>query len=534
MGRRIVAFFCMYVLLSLLLTGWLMNVTFSESYVEAGNRQSLYSLTVYSTRGSIYDRNMNLLAGGATEYKAVVNPTSESIRALAEYSGGDSASVLAEKLRIGRPFIVNVDDDSLCADNIQIIKCVKRYGSEPVAAHITGYLDGGGNGASGIEKAYNDYLDSFGGAYTITYRVDAIGESLGNEITVRDTTDNSVGGVVLTIDSAIQIIAQRAAEEYLNSGVIVIMNPTTGEILACVSTPGYRQDSIADYLNDESSPLVNRAFSSYDVGSVFKLVVAAAAIENGYGDFTCECTGEVQVGETTFKCSSKTGHGELNMEQATARSCNTYFIALSEKLGYKKILEKAKLLGFGSAIELGTNYFTGSGNLPDEAELSLPAGLANFSFGQGSLMANTVQIAAMVACIANDGEYVYPRVVKETVNSSLNTVGKWNGSAPYRAMETDTARKITEYMKATMVYGTGKTVASQNVTIAAKTGSAETGVIKDGKSLTRGWFAGFFPADEPQFVCVVLEEDAVSGTVSAGPCFKFLAERLNAIYGKSA
>lgn len=531
MGKRIVAFFCVYVLLSLIVTGWLMNVTFSEKYVEAGNRQSLYTLTVYSTRGSIYDRNMNLLVGGASEYKVAVTPTTDSTAALLAYFGSDSASELAEKLRNNRPFIVNVGEDFAECDDIELIKCVKRYGSEPIAAHIVGYLDGNGNGVSGIEKAYNDYLDSFGGAYTVTYRVDATGGSLSDEKTVRDTTENSAGGVVLTIDSGIQIIAQRAAEEYLNSGVVVIVKPSTGEILACVSTPGYKQDCIADYLDDEDSPLVNKAFSSYDVGSVFKLVVAAVAIENGYDSFTHDCSGEVHTGEKVFKCSSKNGHGELNLEQAIAHSCNTYFIALAEKLGYEKILEKAKLLGFGSAIELGANYCTGSGNLPDETELSLPAGLANFSFGQGSLMANPIQIAAMISCIANDGEYVYPYIVKEMVNSNLNIVGKWSSLQSYRAMERNTAEKLTGFMKATMVYGTGKNVASRKVTIAAKTGSAETGIVKDGKSVTRGWFAGFFPADEPQFVCVVMEENAVSGTVSAGPCFKFLAERLSAIYG---
>ena len=532
MGKRVVSFFCVYIVLSLLLTGWLMNVTFSEQYITAGSKQSSYTLTVYSTRGSIYDRNMNILAGGASEYKAIVKPTSETTARLMSYFNSDTLEGLEEKIRSGRPFIVSVEDRAIESDGIEVIKCVKRYSSEPIAPHIVGYLDSAGNGSFGIERAYNELLESFEGSYKVTYQVNALGGSLGTDTVIKDTTANSAGGVVLTIDSAIQIIAQKAAEEYLNSGVVVIMEPSTGEILACVSTPGFKQDSISDYLDSEDSPLVNKAFSSYDVGSVFKLVVASAALENGFGDFTHTCNGSIEIGNKTFKCSSTNGHGELNMEQALAHSCNTYFIALAQDMGYEEILKKAQLMGFGSALELGTGYYTGSGNLPDEDELSLPAGLANFSFGQGSLMANPIQIAALISCIANGGEYVYPYIVKETVNSNLKTVSRWNQAPSYRAMDEATAQKLQEYMKACMIYGTGKSVASQRVSTAAKTGSAETGITKDGRQVTRGWFAGYFPADDPQFVCVVLEEDAVSGTVSAGPCFKFLAERLNAIYGK--
>ncbi len=530
MGRRIVAVFCVYIILTVLLTGWLMNVTFSEKFIAAGNSQSSYTLTVYRTRGKIYDRNMIAVAGGASEYKAIIKPSSEVTAKLLSYYKDDMPEGLDEKIKGNKPFVLNVPKDFESDKNIEIIKCVKRYNDEPAAPNIIGYLDGGGQGAYGIEKAYNELLNEFAGEYKVTFQVNALGKSLGEKKIIKDTTVNSNGGVVLTVDSSIQLMAQRAAEEYLNSGVIVIIEPKTGEILACVSSPGYKQNEISKYLDAQSSPLVNKAFSSYDVGSVFKLVVAAAAIETGLLGFKHKCDGSITVGNKVMNCSS-TAHGEMDIEQATAHSCNTYFIALAQELGYEAILSKAKILGFGSAVQLGENFKTGKGNLPDITELTRPAGLANFSFGQGSLMANPIQIGALVSCIANDGEYVSPHIVKRTVNSNLKTIGVWNNKPSYQAIEKNTAENLQKFMKAVMIYGTGKSVCSERVSIAAKTGSAETGIIKNGKKVTRGWFAGFFPAEKPKFVCVVMEEDAVSGTVSAGPCFKFIAERLTAIYG---
>ncbi len=532
MGKRTVAFFCLYVLLTLILTGWLMNVTFSEKYALAGNAQSSYTLTVYSARGRIYDRNMNIIAGGASEEKAVILPDAELAAKLISVAGSDDLEGLEDKLRSGRPFIIKAEEWLPEDEGIEVVKCIKRYGGSPVAPHVVGYLSGSGEGAYGIEKAYNDVLRNFEGSYDVTYQVNALGESLGTACSVRDTTYNSKGGVVLTVDRQMQMIAQRAAEEYLKSGAVVIMSPKTGEILACVSTPSYDQNNISDYLESADSPLVNKAFGSYDAGSVFKLVVAAAALENGFGDFTHCCTGQIEIGNRIFRCSSEVCHGELNLEQATALSCNTFFIALGQELGYEKILQKARVLGFGCETELGKNYRTGKGNLPSEDELSLPAGLANFSFGQGSLMVNPIQIAALVSCIANDGEYVYPYIVKGTVNSGGEYISRWSQKPSYRAIDEDAACEIRGYMEAVMLYGTGKSVSAVGIRTAAKTGSAETGIRKDGRAVTRGWFAGCFPADDPKFVCVVLEEDAVSGSVSAGPCFRYLAERLSAIYGK--
>ncbi len=532
MGRRTVAVFCVYIILSLLLTWWLMKVTFSDEYIEAGTARGYYTLTVYTSRGRIYDRNLNIIAGGASEYRAVITPDADTAAILLEHFDSSSLSGLEEKLRGGRPFVIEVGSRDIDGEGIELIKCIKRYGTESLAPHIVGYLDGSGKGAFGIEKAYDELLGSYEGSYKVTCRVNALGNRLGDDYQVRDTTDISAGGVVLTIDSGIQIIAQRAAEEYLESGVIVIMDPKTGEILACVSTPSFDQNDISAYLDRENSPLLNKAFSSYDVGSVFKLVVAAAALEKGMEDFTNDCRGQCSVGNKIFRCSSAEGHGELCMEQAVAYSCNTYFVALAQQLGYEPILEKARILGFGSAAELGREYFTGSGNLPAEEELMLPAGLANFSFGQGSLMANPVQIASLVACIANDGVYIQPSIVKCTVNSNMEETGRWTADYSCQAIEREAAEKLRGYMESVMLYGTGRSVSNRFVSTAAKSGTAETGIRKEGRAVTRGWFAGYFPAENPKFVCVVMEEDAQSGTVSAGPCFSCLAQRLTAIYGK--
>ncbi len=532
MNRRVVLFFSFFICILVVLIVWLMNVTFSDEYILAGNSQSMHTLTVYTTRGKIYDRNMLVIAGGSAEYKAIVRPSAKTTSRLISELDNKTVDDLEEKLKGSRPFVIKVPDSFSSGEDIDVVKCIKRYSDEAIAPNIVGYLDSEGKGVCGIEKAYEKILDEYEGEYKITYRVNALGESLEKEPIIRDTTNNSNGGVVLTIDSSIQLIAQRAAEQYLESGVIVIMDTGTGEILACVSAPVFNQNKISEYLYDEGDALVNKSFSSYDIGSVFKLVVSAGAIESGYGDFEYCCKGTVEIGNKNFKCSNISGHGTVDMEQALAYSCNCYFIELSKNVGYKNILEKAKLLGFGRAVELGENFRTGKGHLPDENELSLPAGLANFSFGQGSLMANPVQVAGMISCIANDGVYIKPSIVRCTVNSRLEKTGDYSNCYKYEAMDKSTAEFLKKSMEAVMKYGTGKSVSSQIVSMAGKSGTAETGICINGRKIKRGWFAGYFPADDPEYVCVILSEDADSGTASAGPCFKFIAERISHIYGK--
>lgn len=519
MGKRIVGVFFVYIVAMLCLTGWLLRVTFAQDYVEAGSRQSSYTLTVARSRGKIYDRELNVLAGGAYSYRAAVEPSPEAAAKLIGMTGETETVDLEEKLKSSRPFLLDVRDGSLRGEGINVFRIQKRYGeAESIAPHVVGYLNGEGHGVSGVERAYDETLEDFSGELKIRYTVDAVGSSLETEPVVTDTTHDSDAGVVLTLSSGIQLAVQHTLERNKCPGAVVVMDPYNGDILALASYPSFRRDDIASCLDAQDSPLLNKSLADYDVGSVFKLVVAAAALENGMGDFACECEGFVDVGGKRFHCSSKKGHGHTDMERAIACSCNKYFILLGKELGKEKLIKKAREMGFGRRIQLAENYFTSKGNLPDDDELSLPAGLANFSFGQGSLMANPVQLAAAVSCVANGGEYVTPKIVKGICDRSKTITKEWNGHAPYRVMSERTAEKIKDCMKSTMIYGTGRSLSLQ-YRAAGKTGTAQTGMVKNGKKVTQGWFAGFFPIDEPKYVCVILAENAGSGAQNAGPVF---------------
>lgn len=524
MGKRIVAVFGVYVVIMLMLAGWLMKVTFSSEYVEAGAKQSSYTLTVSKSRGRIYDRNMNVIAGGAQEYRAAVEPSARSIANLMAHYPESVHGDMEKRLRSGRPYLLDVPDGSGNGEGVTVFKIQKRYSeTKSIAPHVVGYLNGEGRGVTGIERAYDNFLSGNSGEKRIRYTVDARGTSLEKEPVITDTTYRSKAGVVLTLDCETQLAVQSALEKHVKSGAAVVMDVRSGEILACASYPAFSQTDVAPFLDDDDSPLLNKAISDYDVGSVFKLVVAAAAIENGMEDFTCECDGCEEIGGRKFYCSSKKGHGMMDMEHAIALSCNSYFIRLGQALGGDKILQKAREMGFGKKIALAGDYFTSGGNLPDEAELSLPAGLANFSFGQGSLMANPVQIAAMVNCIASGGEYVTPKIVIGTVDRYLTQKSTWKTEEKKRVMRKSTAEKLSCCMKATFDYGTGKKL---DCFASGKTGTAETGMKKNGRKVKQAWLAGFFPADAPKYTCVVLAENGESGSASAGPVFEEIANAL--------
>ncbi|MDR1002010.1 MAG: penicillin-binding protein 2 [Oscillospiraceae bacterium] len=528
MGKRLVAFFSFFILLAGGLIVRILFLSLSSEYVEAGNSQSSYTVTVASSRGKIYDCKMRSLAGGKAVFKAVVEPSAATTAKLMSMKNPDLIFDIEEKLKANRPFLIDVPDAGIDSEGIRVFKTVTRYAPTTPAAHVVGYMNGDGEGVSGIERAYDSLLQNFGGTLTARYTVNARGSSIKNtEPVITDTLHNSDAGVVLTIDTDLQLIAERAAKKYLKSGAIVLLEAETGKIRACVSYPDFSPKNVADYLDGEDSPLLNKAFASYDVGSVFKLLVAATALEDGISpDIIFSCGGHVTIGSNTFRCSRRAGHGNLDMRGAIAQSCNCYFIELSKQIGYEKLLAAAKKLGFGKKVQLGDNYFTSSGNLPDKGELALPSGLANFSFGQGTLQANPVQVASLILTIANGGEYLAPSIVEGVVNQSGEFIKKYPSSPKVFVWERETANDIKNFMVAATQEGTAKPGAPNILSSAAKTSTAETGMKKEGKKVLQAWYAGFFPAENPRYVCVVLAENGESGGATAGPVYKYIADNL--------
>ena len=508
------------------LLGRILMIISDAQYTQVALTQSRYRVEVVSTRGRIYDCNMRTMAGGRTQYRAAIAPSEMTREYLRENMASEEYEQIAANMQRNSPFVAIVKDGSLDGNGVTVFKTETRYSANTVAEHTIGYLGGSGEGVTGIERAYDDYLSSVQGAITATYMVTAAGEGLaGIEPEIVDTTANSQAGVVLTLDIDIQQLAERAAEEYLKKGTVIVMEIPSGELRAVVSMPSIECDSIGEYLESEDSPLVNRALSAYDVGSVFKLVTAQAALESGITpDLAYCCEGSVQIGENTFHCSNREGHGELDMYGAIAQSCNTYFIELARQVGAERVLECARVMGLGKEIELCEDYCTAAGCLPTEQELKKPAALANFAFGQGQLMATPMHMAVVTATIANGGVLTQPQLVKGLINAKGEYIKKTEAKEGERVLSKETCEVLTLAMRMAVTEGTAQRGEGERVQVAAKTGTAQTGITENGRSVLQAWYAGFFPYDEPRYVCIVLAEDGVSGGASAGPVFKVIAD----------
>lgn len=266
------------------------------------------------------------------------------------------------------------------------------------------------------------------------------------------------------------------------------------------------------------------------MGSVFKPIVAAAALEKGISAdqrFTCDVT--VDVNGIGFNCHNKSGHGEINMNTAMMRSCNPYFINLALKTGGDNIYETAVKLGLGRSIELAERMKSASGSLPEMSSLKNNAVLANFAFGQGELTATPLQIAAAISVFANGGYYIAPTLI-EGVSNNEGTAIEFYGDepAPYTVISPVTAEIVKQFLVNTVNLGSGISALPIMGGAGGKTGSAQTGVYDEkGVETVHAWFAGFFPAETPKYTVVVINEGMNSGGDYAAPVFREIADRIN-------
>ena len=506
----------------------LLLIAAEPEYLAAAQSQSTYRLEVAATRGRIYDRYMRSLAGGRIEYRAMIAPSQQTTAHLTRMLEPDELAAMSGLLTGRSPFVWVVDSGGVEGEGVTVVTAEKRYSANSVAVHTVGYTGADGHGVTGIELAYDDYLAEAGGEITAVYTIDAAGGTLaGAQPEVTDTTWRSRAGVVLTLDVDMQQMVESVARKYIERGAVVVMDAQTGEIRAAVSLPDYRQYNVAASLEAENSPLFNRLLAAYDVGSVFKPVVAAAALEAGISpDRVYCCEGAIDIGGTLFHCSNRSGHGELTMSEAMAVSCNTYFIDLAREVGGERILEMAKRMGFGGRLELADSVGTASGSLPDAAALSNPAALANLSFGQGALSATPVHVALLMSIIASDGMRSEPTLLVGLADSDGVLTDPAERAEPTRVISEHTAKLLREFLRLAVTDGTAAGGEGEMTTAAAKTGTAQTGIVEGGRSILQAWYAGYFPHDQPKWVCVVLVEDGQSGSASASPVFRELADAL--------
>ena len=380
-------------------------------------------------------------------------------------------------------------------------------------SHVIGYISPGGRG-SGIEGAF-DYVLAPSEKAHISYLKDINNNRTSDGYAV--DVEKSYAGVALTIDCHIQKITEDAMDKYGIKGAAVVAECESGEIAAMASRPNFDRNNLAGFLNGTDGELVNKAIRAYNPGSVFKIAVAAAALE-GAADETARffCGGKSDIDGMDFVCHKNGGHGNQDMRTAFANSCNCAFYEIGRQTGIEKIHAVASGFGIGSEVLRINGIAEDIGNVP--RTVTSNAELANISIGQGDVMITPLQAADMLCTICSGGVRKQLTLVKGMVDADGNCQSVSGGEVG-RVISETTARKLVDMMKYAVKNGTGKSADIEKYGSGGKTGSAETGWKKDGELMQQGWFAGFFPAENPKYVCVVVAENGKSGSDSACPVF---------------
>ena len=529
MAKRMTIICCVMLFALNLLIVRLYVLATGEELAQAADQQSSYVLDVAEKRGMIYDCNLKPLVNEETEYVAAVSPSTESANALMEVVDPADREALLERFQAARPFRMLVEDNRIYASGIRVFNIYKRYAEDQIAPHIIGYTDQTG-GVAGIEKAYDSFLTEHSGQLKVRYSVDATGQSIGAmKSEVEGEGYDVKQGVVLTIDRDIQRLCEHVMASSVEKGACVVMDVDTGKLRAVVSLPDFQPDQVAELLEDEDAPLLNRAFSAYNVGSTFKLAVAAAALDAGVSpDFSYYCTGSITLNGVTFHCHNHNGHGVLDLQGAIELSCNPYFVNLALEIDYPMIYNTASNIGFGKGTELAPGITTAAGVLPEPSKVKTIGELANLAFGQGQLLATPVQIAQLISTVANGGNSVTPSLVEGTTNeegTQIAEYAKMYGSS--RVMSKTAADRIAQYMRDAVEEGSGTRAQPIELGAGGKTGSAQTGQYdENGEEIVHAWFAGFYPANQPKYAIVVFSEGGDSGALESAPLFSEIANGL--------
>ena len=528
-GKRVLALYAAVLLGFAVVLCRLYFLAENHTYAARAEAQSTVRLSLPARRGSFYDHSGLLLTGLETRYLALCFPGENNYTRLYAFTDSAGQALLYRNRNRSAPFLLEVDRD-LSGRGIRCFATARRCAEVPLCQHLIGYLDAEGRGIAGLEKALDSQLAGTKEHDTLVCAVTAQGRLRAGETPQLTRQDSSAVGVQLTISRPVQRAAEAVAADTMTSGCILVLDTATAAVRASVSVPGYDPDDLAASLDAPDSPFLNRALESYAVGSVFKPVLAAAALEQGaFPEY--ECTGAAVIDGQIFRCAGGVPHGQIGLEEALEKSCNGYFVRLGQQLGAENLLQAAQRFGFGQEISLAGDLHAVSGNLPDAAELAQSGQLANFSFGQGSLLASPVQIAAMMNAIASGGVYHTPFflecTVDETDGTPLETLAHPQSR---RVMSAENAALLRKMLCQVVEEGTAQDAAELEGGAGGKTGTAQTGQFDaDGTERKNLWFAGFYPAEKPRWTVIVLQDGQTETAYSSAAIFARLCAMLRTL-----
>ncbi len=527
--KRLAVVNCTLVVLAFLLLCRVYWVGICTQYAASAASQSVSTVALPRHRGNFYDRNGLPLTGTQKSWYALCVPGDSSYVTLFPFVPYEQQQSLYRMRNHAAPFLIEVAQD-LTVGGVYTVEGERRYLPLPIAPHLIGYLDGEGHGVSGLERAYDDLLYRAGETAELSCATTASGTLMaGAQPTRKVTAQGNRQGVALTLDASLQRACEGIAQAGMPRGCILVLDVSSGEILASVSMPDFDPDRVADSIAAGDTSLIDRPYAPFSAGSVFKVVLAAAAYGRGLDWYTWDCVGSTVLDGQTYRCALGRAHGTVNLRGALEQSCNCYFVALGQQLGAAALLDKAGQFGFGSPTALAPGLKSAAGQLPTLEELQASGQLALFSFGQGTLTATPLQIAAMMNVVASGGWYLPPRLVRGICDEATGAVTPAEQPAPRRVCNADTARVLRSMLVSVVEDGIGRAAKPLDGGAGGKTGTAQTGQYNaDGKELLNYWFAGFYPADSPRFVITVLQDAALEPETPSAALFAQVANALDA------
>ena len=569
---------------------WRIQVVHGERYRDDELRQSVRRVRLPGMRGRLYDRHGIVLADNRPGHHIAVyleelrrpggwvrtvdhlelqlDTCAQELNVERELSRTDIEMHIRRRLPM--PLIAwrDIDERTLgrWAERLAGIRgvdiyteAVRVYPHNELFAHVLGYVGRADaepdpeepfhyylpemTGRSGLERRYDTLMRADAGARLV--RVDAVGYRHA-DLAFREP--GAGYDVQTTLDHRVQEAARRALEG--EPGSVVVLDPRTGDVLALVSEPAFDPNAFIPaitsarwqaLLDDPRRPLIHRPVAgTYAPGSIFKPVVAIAALENNLAtpDAVFYCPGHFELGRARFHCWNRRGHGSLNMRQSLERSCNVYYYRLALQIGYPAIYHMARALGLGQRTGIDLDHEV-SGLLPDDAwkrrtfnDAWRDGDTVNLSIGQGPITVTPLQMAVVAAALANGGPVPRPRLVRGQRPFGDGAFAP-RDPEPLRPMNWSAAAIATVRggMRDVIMgeRGTARTSSLPGVVYAAKTGTAEFGPKDEGRK--HAWMIAFAPYDNPRYAIALMVDDGLSGGQTAGPKVQRLLSELLQVQG---
>lgn len=523
----------------------------SEKYKEKANQQSSVKLDLGSGRGTIYDRNNKKLTDDKVKdiiivQKQEVKINNDYMNLIKEVTGLESHEIYDKLQEDSTSNLVEFEisninshlEKRLEEEKIIVEEKIYRYSDNSLLSHTIGYINElDKEGKTGIEKSKDDLLKNKNLDYVEVFKAGASGNNGNLDILNGSVNSKKYSSedrhLRLTVDYNIQSKLEKIVDKEENPTAVVISDTTTGEILAMTSRPNFDRNNIINYIGENETgkgELTNRAIQSeYAPGSVFKLVVLFAALDNRIIDesYTYVCEGSDEIKGRTLNCNKLDGHGTITLEQAFAHSCNPAFADIAVKVGKEEILKAAKKLHLDELVDIDI-YGEKAGTIDESIDI------VNLSIGQGPMQFTPLQVNQMTQVIANNGLYKQLYIYDSIIDNENNIIKNFRTSqsdedivSPY------TITKIKNMMKAVSKEGTAKDLSELEGGSGVKTGTAQAYTYitneegsKSKEKILHSWITGFYPEENPKYTVTVFVEGMIGSNKSAIPIFKEICEKI--------